>query len=493
MKNKIKLALILGLLIVNGIHQISSAQEAQGWTPARRIPGLSDDVWTPYLVVDQNQTVHAFVSDRVGEEGSIKAILYSRWSRDQGWSLPVDILLSPHHEARVKGAFLDTEGVMHVVFFGGEDYNAEIYYSQAPAVSADQAQAWSQPIIVGKEAITPDEAAIAGDSQGNLHIVFGARQDGNSLYSVHSSDGGQTWSEPVPVFLTQSDVLWPSHLQIYVDFKANLHAVWSVADFTGNGLANYYAKFEAGTSDWTEPIVLAHAINSEADTPSIIEYNDELFVIYHNDRPTTRWMRRSQDGGQSWSEPVRLFEHVGSNGAAALVVDGSNKLHMFFGNRVGDFPETHGMWHSEWINGRWNAPEAIVSGQATVGFDPARASATVSQGNLILVSWMQEPGQINRGTANGAWYSYLSIESEELPIVPLPTASLAMQSILIDSGSVLSQETPEPVQTKVNIPSSVQTFDSVPSPNPMRQILVGIFPAMVLLLVFIIILRRNRQ
>lgn len=492
-KKKIKLALMLGLLIINGIYLVASAQEAEGWTPPRRIPGLSDNVWTPYLVADQNRTVHAFDSDWVGEDNSIVAILYSRWTRDQGWSLPVDILLSPHHEARVKGAFLDSEGVMHVVFFGGQDNNAEIYYSQAPAVNADQAQAWLQPMIMGKDAFTPDEAAIAGDDKGNIHIVFGAKMDGNSLYSVHSSDGGQTWFEPLPVFLTLSDALWPTSLQIYVDSKDNLHAVWALGDFTGNSLAVYYAKLEPGAAEWTEPIVLASAINYEADTPSIIEHNDELFVIYHNDFPTTRWMRRSEDGGRTWSQPVRLFDHVGSNGAAALVVDGNNRLHMFFGNRVGESPATHGMWHSEWTSGRWSTPEAIVSGQATAGFDPARANATVSQGNLILVSWMQEPGQINRGTANGAWYSYLTIDSEELPAIPLPTGSLVSQSTPINSDPGMPTETPEPVQTEVKIPSSLQTLDSVPSPNPMRQILIGVIPAAALVVAFIIILRRIQR
>jgi len=306
-KQRNQLAILFGMLLVIGRSYIASAQENIAWEPVRIIPGFSAEVLTPYLVADQNRMVHAFVSDWVGEDGSIKAVLYSQWRRDQGWSLPVDVILSPHHQARVKGAFLDPEGRMHVVFFGGEDNNAEIYYSQAPAVNADQAQAWSEPVIVGQFAITPDEAAIAGDDKGNLHIVFGAKADGNSLLSVHSSDGGQTWSEPLPVFLTLSDALWPSHLQIYVDANANLHAVWALGDFTGNSVAVYYAKLDAGTADWTEPIVLAPAINGEADTPSIIEYNDELFVIYHNDLATTRWMRRRRNVTKTTSTSCRTM------------------------------------------------------------------------------------------------------------------------------------------------------------------------------------------
>lgn len=475
------------ILVIGGWHR-ANAQEMSDWEPTRIIPGYSTEVLTPYLVADQNRTVHSFVSDWVGDEGSVKAIYYSLWRLDQGWSLPVDILLSPHHEARVKGAFLDPNGMLHVVFFGGEDNNAEIYYTQAPAVLADQAQAWSEPVIVGERAISPDEAAIAGDELGNLHIVFSAAKDGNSLYSVHSSDGGKTWSDPVPVFITLSSTLWPSHLQIYVDSKANLHAVWSVGDLSGNGLAVYYAKLAAGASGWTEPIVLAEAIGFEADTPSIIEYKDELFVIYHNDSPTTRWMRRSEDGGQTWSEPDRLFQQIGTNGAASMVIDNNGILHMFFGNRVTGVPIIYGLWHSTWLGNKWSTPVPIISGSKRDDFDPSFANAVVSQGNLIFVAWHQDPQAIN---SRGASFSYLILNAPENPVVPLSTEQTQSEVIPVVTNVQLTIDPTLTPQARDKISDFGDLQVNEPGDHS-RTILIGVIPAIILIIFLFLYRVRTR-
>lgn len=478
------------IVIVSGAEFEVKAQGTDVWSPPYIIPGFTKYVLSPYLVADQNRAVHAFVSDFVGEDESEKVIYYSRWTRDQGWTLPTDILLSPHHQARVKGVYLDQKEMMHVVFVGVEDNNAEIYYSRAPAARANRAQSWSKPVIVGEKAITPDEAAITGYDRGNIHVVFGAALDGNSLYSVHSSDGGETWSDPKPIYLTYSDTLWPSHLNIYTDSLNNVHAVWSVGDLTGNGLAVYYAKLAAGTFNWTEPIVLAEAVGFEADTPSIIEHNNELFVVYHNDAPTTRWMRRSGDGGQSWSEPIRLFPHIGTNGAASMVVDSGGILHMFFGNRVTGTPIIYGMWHSTWLGTSWSKPVPIISGLKTDEFDPSFANAVVSQGNTILVTWHEDPQAKN---SKGAKFSYLNLDTPEYPTSPLSTVSF--RSAVIPTESVV-QPTIEPTATPNNI--GIQNHGDIQffmSSDPLTLILFGIVPAIGLLFLFFLLRlgRRNRK
>src|SRR5713101_7895613 len=65
------------------------------WSPPQRIPGYENVTSPPYLIADQNKTVHVFGSQDLGGE---VAIIYSQWRLDRGWSAPVDVLLSPRSQ-----------------------------------------------------------------------------------------------------------------------------------------------------------------------------------------------------------------------------------------------------------------------------------------------------------------------------------------------------------------------------------------------------------
>jgi hypothetical protein len=168
---------------------------------------------------------------------------------------------------------------------------------------------------------------------------------------------------------------------------------------------------------------LAEAINYEADTPSIIEHDGRLIVIFHNDSPTTRHMTMSVANGETWSLPVRLFEQVGSNGPASLLLDGGNTLHMFFGNRI-DASLTHGVWHSTWEDSGWSAPIAVVSGPQVLqgsygeeGFDPSEIQAIICQENILFIAWRHDP----RAGPTHIWYTYQYLETPALSTLAVRT------------------------------------------------------------------------
>jgi hypothetical protein len=256
----------------------------------------------------------------------------------------------------------------------------------------------------------------------------------------------------------------------------------------------YYASKDNFYHPWTEPIELAQAIVYEADTPAIIKHQDELIVIYHNDFPTTRWMRRSFNGGQTWTEPAPAFPgYVGSNGAVSFARDSSNRLHVFFGNRNAD-ATVNGMWHSLWQGGNWSNPQPVVSritarrdqkDQGEVqdqGYmdgarrDPSFANAVVSQGNTILLTWTTDPGS----DRNGVWYSYVTLDAPELPIVARPTPTSTSTPTPVPVA-----ETPTSTPTDTPMPRQVNQFDEVPvdSPNSSATVLtLSLIPVTLLIL-----------
>jgi hypothetical protein len=395
------------------------------WVRPHRIPSYEPTSAPPILIADQDRTVHAFSSQWLQNQF---VIMYRQWSVERGWTLPVDIILPViTQEARLTSVVLDEEGIFHMVFFSGDDFWANIYYTQAPAVDAGRASAWSKPVNIGRNAITPTLARLALLRSGELVMVYSSRLQGQGLYVSYSFDKGESWSLPDPLFLTYDHGLWPTPLELYEDSNGRLHALWGLVDLSGNSQAIYYAQLDDPLKQWSTAVLFAEAIGFEADTPAIVEHDGQLIVVYHNDFPTTRWMRRSFDGGDTWTDPVRLFAHVGSNGAAAFVKNSDNVLHMFFGNRVGN-PAIHGMWHTTWQvdEQRWREPEPVVSGPRVTGplggagFDPSFARVVALQGNILLLTWVTDPG----AGQNGVWYTYTQLDAPAWPRQPLPEPTL---------------------------------------------------------------------
>jgi hypothetical protein len=155
----------------------------------------------------------------------------------------------------------------------------------------------------------------------------------------------------------------------------------------------------------------------------------------------------SSDNGVTWSPPVRLFSQVGSNGPASFVIDGSNNLHMFFGNRDDTLHE-HGIWHSIWLGEGWSTPMAVVSGPQVLGgengeegFDPSFVQAVISQGNLLLLTWRQDP----MAGPTHIWFSYryLDVPSETSQLDQSPETELTPTPDELEPQSPLSIENGE--------------------------------------------------
>ena len=375
-------------------------KELNQWSQEQNIPGYHSESWPPILLADRNKTIHAFSSQWVGEEvGSTRAIVYNQWTLSGGWTEPVDILLSPiKNDARLTDAFLDQNGMMHVVFWGGDNTDANIYYSSAPALDAGKISAWSDPILVAEKAMDPENSSLFIEDSNNLGILFSSIDGQPGLYVTYSDDGGNSWSNPQ--LILDSGNLLIDELQIYQGQSGQLNAIWNLITIGGQGREIYYSNSNIGDQNWREPIILTDAESGYGtQTPAIIEYDGELIVFNSGIVE-----RRSKDGGLSWSEPVPIFRrHTGINGSLSPVIDGNGDLHLFFGQRISGSPDIHGMWHSVWGGEFWSEPEAVVSGPQVVdqtgfkSFDPFEARAVVSQGNVIMVTWRTDPGLKGNG------------------------------------------------------------------------------------------------
>lgn len=467
------LLLTIGLLLASVSAPPALAQDL--WQPDEPIPNYSD-IRAPALVADQDRTIHAFYDQAVGE--SIERFLFYRtWTAADGWGPPVDILLSPICcTLKVLGVHLDDTGVFHLVFFAGNPPDAgAIYYSTAPAVYANRAPAWSAPRLIASEAGPLVSGALAVDAAGAFVAIYAGRFDGEGLYWVRSSDGGMTWSEQQIVALPDSQDISLAHPQLLLDNQGTLHAVWDVVNSRGLGDEVHYARQEAGQAGWSKPISLAqrepeHAAGFGAAWPSIIEHQSELFLFYEDGTgavgiPPAMWVRRSSDGGKTWSEADQPFPQVGGYEQALLLEDSSGVLHAFFGGRVGD-PIVGGLWHSQWREGRWTEPQAVASSlgrpaEAQRRFGPSGPRGVISQGNTVLLTWWNDAP--DKTPAN---YSFVTLDVPELAAAALPTPAPTHTPTPRPTRSVATPTLSALAQAASSAPPAAFTHTAPPPTTP---------------------------
>jgi len=475
---------LLFLTISNVSH--SAAQQAYFWSQQERIPDYPDFTQEPpFLVADQNNTIHAFNSQplQLDDDNSPEAIFYRQWTEEGGWTVPNDIIFdSTGGSVKILGVAHDSANTVYLIY--QQDF-FDIYFTSAHLTDAGNSNSWSQPVLIAGQATHvavgfAGIAAIATDKNANVLVIYSGSEFGKGLYSVKSSDLGVSWSDPEPVYLTGDETVVVTDPDLIVGQSGNFHAVWSTFADDGSAGLGYYSRTDADAKTWTEPMEL----DSEGiRTPSIVEYGDQLIVSYYHANVNGNWWRLSNDGGNSWSFPNQLSpRHVGTNGRISFVVDSKNVLHAFFGERINDL--NHGMWETVWTDYSWTNPEPVAKGPQVVdviggaGFDPRAARAIISNGNLIMVTWATD----GFAGENGAWYSYKYIDAPQLPAVVLEAPTSAQTSTLTDF-SILP--TPQATMTAIN---DVSLSASSPEfiQNPQTTIIFGVVPVLLLLLATIL-------
>jgi hypothetical protein len=457
------------------------------WSPPERVPGFVNDTWPPLLIADQNRTVHAFSYQWLneGEGFAGRAIEYSKWTIGQGWTLPIDILLPPFkNDARLLDVFLDQSGIVHLIFWGGDNTEANIYYSSASIQNAGNARAWSAPVLVASKAGDPENGVVFMNHQNYLTILFSGREDGNGLYTTSSNDLGRTWTEPVLVVNSNDESNFINDLKITKSGSELIYALWNEVNPGGQGRGIYFSKFRERSGEWSNPTKLAEAETGYGtNTPAMISYHNKILVFYN--LAGKIWQLSSNDDGENWSPARSLFSrHVGVNGAISLVGDGNDELHMFFGQRITGSPDIHGMWHSVYRGDNWSEPEAIVSGPQHVdlhgdkAFDPFEARAVASQGNVLLVTWRQDPGL----KGNGVWYSDQVLDAPELPLSVPPTVLPTADQNVIPS-TITSSPSPNLRPSPVFVENSLNesTLPTQKIDNPTSVLLIAVIPVLLLI------------
>jgi len=178
---------------------------------------------------------------------------------------------------------------------------------------AQTAGVWGPPVNLSMSdtaSLFPD---IAVDSAGHIYVVWGEHSSDDVLRSdmlLFRMWDGQTWSPP-------NDIAVGGHLpQIAVDSQGRLHVIR-----IANGLEYKRAWAQGDPSNaqaWTPGQDLR--ISNPYWPDLVIDSQDRIHVVFTDEGGIH--YRRSIDGGDSWSDPIRLdIPRIGGAETPRLAVD----------------------------------------------------------------------------------------------------------------------------------------------------------------------------
>ena len=442
------------------------------WKYPVPIPQYHKDSRAPFLVADRAGTIHGLTIDT----GDGKVLAYRSWTEDVGWTIPIDVALPPAGgSAVILGASIDNKDILHVVVFYGSLDNSGIYYTSVPIAFASSANRWNPMKLIVPGAGPTAQGFFTTFGDGRLNVIFQGMEAGLGIYEVFSSDGGETWSNAEVVYLAPGDLFQPSAIDMHAGVNGDLHAVWSLWNAEqGVGEQIIYSQKSAETGLWSRPVVIAERDETdyESDWAAVTTIDDRILILYQDDRPATKYMRFSPNDGRYWSEPQRVWPHVGEYENAVFLKDNEGGLHAILGNRFGDC--CHGMWYSKYEDGQWSNLQSLIQGPKTIDFDPSAPSAVITQGNLLMASWWMDSSD-----RNGAWYSYGYLE--DLEASPAEQLIIPSEDTIVEENSTENLLDPSLEETNNNqIPEDQKIQEQVTSPA--RPMTIGIIASVIGLL-----------
>jgi hypothetical protein len=198
--------------------------------------------------------------------------------------------------------------------------------SFAAAAPGDVVNCTAPMNISDSPGYTSADPLVLGDPAGGAHLFWSERVQGQPNASpdvpdtlMYSYYDGQTWSTPVDLFLSPRNVFnrQISSPKGILDEQGTIHLVW-----TGPDYRLYYSSALAAAAGsahgWRRQYLLARDHNGAQYSADIAMTSpDTVHVLYGSgtgggaldDNRTNRAVTyvRSNDGGDSWSNPVDIF------------------------------------------------------------------------------------------------------------------------------------------------------------------------------------------
>lgn len=219
----------------------------------------------------------------------------------------------------------------------------------ATAQGAQELQfSWSQDVLISSEG---HEAALTSKGGRSFLSVYGddvhvvwtsvLSKERNEVYYRRSTDGGNTWSEPMRLTNAPGRV---KATAIKADGQ-NVYVIW--VDTRDNDNAEVYFKVSGDNGDtWSQDIRLTDD-DLKTALPFITVVNDVLYATWEDYRPQcSASFSRSFDGGLTWEE-IRTLSGEGIEIGGPNIADSQGGLlNLVYGSQRDAADTLRALWLS---------------------------------------------------------------------------------------------------------------------------------------------------
>ncbi len=451
------------------------------WSQPIAVATAEVQMLQPDIVIGSDERMHAFWSQsqnpvetsRITNPLNIPGneIFYSRFDAGQ-WSAPRPVLRSPSgSQADFPALASDNQGSLFVAWAGNQPNG--VYFSRALADRAASVTEWISPQLLPAPRESATWPSIASDGESTIYVAYTIPlNEDRGIYLTRSEDDGDSWSDAITVFdgiEAEWDLIGPAALSRTLD--GTLHLLWTrwtqLPEMQAVALA--YARSEDNGQTWSEPEIVAE----EPLLGSALLGVQERFVHRTwtgliDGRPVI-WHQFSEDGGITWGPAGRIVDPGLISGPTALIADHNENpiVVQLAETNAGQLVLQEWIWTGDrWIGGeRRELQDTAVNADAISAIAAPDGQIAVMYGSLIgdEATLTDELFYISR-----QW----QVDDPEMTRTPLPT--------ITPTPEVLPTETPVPPPS----PTPTATLAPVQNTGPLGGssggIIVGVVVALLL-------------
>ncbi len=363
-KRGILLSLMAALALAPFVGAVDGEAQERGemWPDPVQLSSPRGSAGEAYMVPDAYGGLNVFWAEWIFDSNR-SLIYYSRFDGTT-WTEPIDIYASwEATEISSIAVAIDHVDNLHLIWSEGP--SGPVFHSKAPLKDAGDARSWSDPRSLG---IPAKAIELEIDGSGTAHAVYIVTEgEFPGVYHIQTHVSGRMWSYPQRVDDDIPSAAVPDSLDLTMDHRGGLHAVWSYVDAGGDtlfGRSVRYSQKLAGSTEWGfHQSIDGVGFQEEylrSPRPKIAVTKDMVHVIWgatHNREPgiasINRYQRFSENLGISWGEATPILgDLVGQAGGDGVAIDGSDRLH--FASQL-RWPQA--IYHVTWAEGTWGEPQ----------------------------------------------------------------------------------------------------------------------------------------
>ncbi|MCK4717724.1 MAG: exo-alpha-sialidase [Thermoplasmata archaeon] len=301
--------------------------------------------------------------------------IYTNISLDGGATWIGDQRLTHIDEIDYTGAFKPTVAVEEEhIYVAWMDTRNNVYGTIWMNISHDSGASWTGEFNLSSQDPYISDWPHIDANQSNVVVVWGDDKDhpgsGRSVYLRLSTDNGTTW-EPEQRVTSITDID-DGYDDIPTQVIIKDEYIYILFDRGHPSTGRYETMFMKSPDlgqTWTEPQMLSQLDNWNSYSGGLALDNNRVYVVWNNNSAEDEiYLRRSQDGGDSWLPEQRLTDDPGLCGASKIEVSKDGVLHVFWTDGMIPGP---GLFHVESEDNGviWSEPVLISSLAGSYGFD----------------------------------------------------------------------------------------------------------------------------